>query len=295
MFTPITKDDHNISMYFYLDTIRNIIVSATKGGINIIQLKDGSSKFYGQDKGVYCQNEKFVLGVAKDGNGRYWLSANTGISVFDIGRETAIKTYSNEKKNYSYYGSRTIFGDVKGNIWAGSAQGLLRFDAKRDSFVLFAKNIIRSNINALNGYKNKYLVVGANDGVYFLDLEAFYTEGDTIVRYFNQHNGYLGIEPNQNCLYVDSKDNVWVAASDIVTKISPSELDMTTHPLTPYITQINDTLIPYENYNKVFSLPYSIAAMQRDARLHPHLANEEKWLHPLDLSRNRNSVLRRSP
>ena len=244
-------------MTFYLDTIRNIIISATVGGFNIVQLKDGTTKYYGKERGVYCKG--YILGVSKDGKGQYWLSTNTGISVFDIDKDMIIQTYTSEKKNFPYFGCSTVFGDVKGNIWAGSSQGLLRYDEKGDTFALVAKNTIKSAVSALKGYKDQYLVVGATDGVYFLDLKAFYTEGGkTVVRCFNQHNGYLGIEPNQNCIYVDSKDNVWVAASDIVTKITPSELDMVQKPLTPYITTINNEKIPYESYQQVISLPYGV-------------------------------------
>jgi ligand-binding sensor domain-containing protein/signal transduction histidine kinase len=259
LLSPFNASNNSpvISMHFYLDSIKNIIVSGTANGINIIQLKDGSSKYYGQEKGIY--SSAYVLGVTKDLNGRYWLSASRGVSVFDIERDTVVKTFTNEKKNFPFYGCSNIFADYKGTIWAGSAQGLLRYDSLKNSFILADTNIIRSKVNAIKGYKDKYLVVAASDGVYFLDLKAFYTEGGkTIVRCFNQHNGYLGIEPNQNCMYVDSKDNVWVAASDIVTKIIPSELNMSTQPLTPYITQINDSLIAYEEYNKTINLPYGI-------------------------------------
>lgn len=266
-FSPLSnwqRDIHQLSMNFYLDTIRDIIVSATQQGFNIIQLQTGVSKFYGQEKGVYCPG--YMLAATKDKKGRYWLTAGSGISVFDVASDSVIQTYTAPNKRFPYFGSCTIFSDSKGTIWAGSAKGLLRYDEKGDSFALVAKNIIQSEIHALKQYKDQYLVVGASDGVYFLDLNAFYTEGTSdvrnptsiVIKCFNQHNGYLGIEPNQNCLYIDSKDNVWVAASDIVTKIIPSELDIVQKPLMPYITTINNESIPYESYQKTIFLPSSV-------------------------------------
>jgi two-component sensor histidine kinase len=259
LLAPSKNDGHDISMNFYLDTVRNIIVSGTRDGFNIYNLKDGKTKFYGREKGVYCVKTSHILGTTKDNEGRYWLSTGYGASVFDFEKDSVIKSYTPQKKNFSFFGIYSIFCDVKGTIWAGSSQGLLRYDVKGDTFTLIAKGIIKSAISSLKGYKDQYLVVGARDGVYFLDLKAFYTEGGKeIVRCFNQYNGYLGIEPNQNCLYVDSKDNVWVAASDIVTKITPSELDMVQKPLIPYITTINNERITYESYQQIISLPRGV-------------------------------------
>jgi two-component sensor histidine kinase/ligand-binding sensor domain-containing protein len=245
-----------ISMFFHIDREKNLLVSGTRGGVNVVDLQTRATKYYGADKGMHRTG--YVLGVGQDKNNNYWLGTPTGIGKLDLSRDSIIKNYTRDLKNFPHYGIHAVFGDPKGNIWAGCSQGLLRYDANRDTFVLVADNIIRASVNALGAYKDKYLVATASDGIYFLDLQAFYTEGDTIVRCFNQHNGYLGIEPNQNCLYVDSKDNIWVAASDIVTKITPSELNMMSHPLTPYITQINDSLISYQEYNKFVQLPHGI-------------------------------------
>lgn len=245
--------EHALSMTVYIDTLRNILISGVGGGVNITNLTTKEEKYYGHDKGL--QKVGFVLGITKDKKGDYWFATGNSIARFDFAKDSIVKNYNRNLKNFSYYGSMCIFTDIHGTIWAGSAQGLLRYDTKNDSFELVAKDIIKTSVNAFGSYKNQYLVISANDGMYFLDLKAFYTEGGKInVRTFNQHNGYTGIEPNQNTLYVDSKDNVWVSASDIVTQIIPSELDMSLKPLLPYIISINDKRITYEAYQQVILL-----------------------------------------
>lgn len=249
-----TTGSKSISLYNFFDSEKNLLISGTTGGINIFDPKTESVKYYGANKGLHLAG--FVLGITKDKKGNYWLATGAGFGRLNVAKDTIDKNYSRNLKNLPYYGNVSIYCDFNGTIWAGSTRGLLRYDEHRDSFVLVAPHIFRTSTSSIIGYRNKYLVVGALDGVYFLDLQTFYQKkGRLEIRCFNQHNGYLGIEPNQNCIYVDSRNNVWVAASDVVTKFIPSELDMSPKPLTPYITSINDEKIPFESYRKKINLP----------------------------------------
>jgi two-component sensor histidine kinase/ligand-binding sensor domain-containing protein len=268
---------NSISMGLLMDNVRNCLVSSTDRGVNIVDLTNGATKFYGEAKGLH--KSRYVLGVGKDTKNNYWFCTTDGIARFDIERDSIVKNYTLANHNFPFDGTLTIFGDNRGSIWAGCTRGLLKYDEQGDSFRLIAEDVIKRNVASIGIYKDQYLVIGASDGVYFLDLKAFYTEGASnvgfgksgvgrspksdginpksiVVRCFNQYNGYLGIEPNQNCLYIDSKDNVWIAASDIVTKITPSELNREPQTLTPYITTINNDRIPYANYNQAIALPY---------------------------------------
>lgn len=250
-----TTDDKSISLYNFFDGEKNVLLSGTNGGVNIFDAKTESVKYYGINKGLHPAG--YVLGMTKDKKGNYWLATGSGFGRLNVAKDTVDKNYTRNLKNQTFYGNVSIYCDFNGTIWGGSTHGLLRYDENRDSFVLVAPHIFRTSTSSIIGYRNKYLVVGALDGVYFLDLQAFYQKRSRLViRCFNQHNGYLGIEPNQNCIYVDSRDNVWVAASDLVTKFTPSELDMSPKPLTPYITTINDEKIPFESYRKKINLPY---------------------------------------
>jgi two-component sensor histidine kinase len=251
-----TKADHNhdISVNHYLDTTRNILLSCTLGGFNLINLKDNSSKYYGAAKGVYSKG--YASDITKDTKGKYWILHTTGISVFDLNRDTTEKVYSLNNRNYPYYGNMSIYCDYSGGIWVAASHGLLHYDVKKDSFIIVAPNLIKTQVNAVSGYKDQYIVCNANDGVYFLDLKAYVELNQEMVRCFNQHNGYLGHEPSQEGLYVDSRGDVWVSATDMVSKISPSELDFSIKPLQPYITQINNENIAYEDYKQIIQLPY---------------------------------------
>ena len=244
----------SISMFHHIDTIRNVLVSATNSGVNIINLSDGATRYYGAAKGVHPAS--FILGISQDPKGNYWLVSPSGVSYFDTQRDSVTKTYTRKEGNFPYYSSVCATTDDKGVVWVGSSQGLLHYDTVKDTFIVAVKNDILPRVSSLGVIKDQYLVIGTVGGVYFLDLKAFYTEGVTKLHGFNQHTGYMGIEPNQNGLYMDTQGYIWVAASDAVTRITPSELDFTNQPLIPFITQINDKRIPYTDYGKLIALNY---------------------------------------
>lgn len=245
-----------LSLNFYLDSARQCIISGTLGGLSVIQLKTGEKEYFSAESGL--SRPYNMLGVAKDARGLYWLGMGQGLAVFDLDQKRYTAEYSSGKNNFPFYMISAVASDHKGNIWAGSAKGLVWRDIENDSFAHIAPQTIRSHITSLANWKNKYLVIGSIEGIYLLDLVLFYESGTTAVRQFNQHNGYTGIEPNQNCQYIDSKDYVWISASDIVTRIAPSELNMSPQRLSVYITEINNERIAYSDYNRVKVLPKGI-------------------------------------
>jgi ligand-binding sensor domain-containing protein len=247
---------HDLSLNHYLDTARNILLSCKKGGFNLIDLKNESLRFCPILKGANAV--RYITDITKDLQGKYWMTINTGVYVYDYEQDTVIKSYTSLNHKYPYFSSKSIYCDYSGSIWVGTAHGLLHYDTQKDSFIIVAPNVINSRVNTVSGFKNQFLVCNTNDGVYFLDIKAFVEQKKEIVRCFNQHNGYLGHIQGEESLYVDSKGNVWVSATDMVTKISPSELDFSVKPLQPYVTQINNENITYRDYKQTIELPYGI-------------------------------------
>jgi two-component sensor histidine kinase/ligand-binding sensor domain-containing protein len=248
-----------ISLNSFIDTSRNIILAGTNTGINVYNLATNEVK--------YCNFEKdlkgnFILDIKKDKNGLYWVINSLGVGIFDLDKGKIIKTFTKEQNNLPNGGSASLFCDTHGTMWAGSMLGLNRYDASKDCFVPFATDTISIGVQAFTHYDKDNMVVATINGLYFVDLTAYYNEGKTVIHYYNQYNGYVGIEPTQNCLYTDSKGNVWVSASDIVTKIVPSELDFKVQPLTVYVTKINGERLTYYDYSHPKNLPKGINTLR---------------------------------
>jgi two-component sensor histidine kinase/ligand-binding sensor domain-containing protein len=248
-----------ISLISFMDTSRNIILAGTNTGINVYNLATNEVKYYNLETPF---NRGFVLDIKKDKNGLYWVINSAGVGIFDLDKGKIIKTFTKEKNNLPNGGSASLFCDTHGTIWAGSMLGLNRYDASKDCFVPFAADTINTRVDAFTQYDKDNMVVATMSGLYFVDLRAYYNEDKTVIHYYNQYNGYVGIEPTQNCLYTDSKGNVWVSASDIVTKIVPSELDFKVQPLTVYVTKINGERLTYYDYSHPKNLPKGINTLR---------------------------------
>jgi signal transduction histidine kinase len=57
-----------------------------------------------------------------------------------------------------------------------------------------------------------------------LDLNDFYEKNDTTFRFYDKSAGFFGNEVNQNCIFQDSRENVWVATADNVVMFNPNDL-----------------------------------------------------------------------
>jgi two-component sensor histidine kinase/ligand-binding sensor domain-containing protein len=248
-----------ISLISFMDTSRNIILAGTTTGINVYNLATSEVTYYNFEKDFI---KGFILGINKDKNGFYWFINSGCIGIFDLDKGKIIKTFTKEKNSLPNSGSASLFCDTHGTMWAGSMLGLNRYDALKESFVPFAVDTIKSRVNAFTHYDKDNMVVSTKDGLYLIDLQAYYDEGKTVIHHYNQYNGYAGIGPNQNCLYTDSKGNVWVAASDIVTKIVPSELDFKVQPLSVFVTKINGERLTYFDYAHPKNLPKGINTLR---------------------------------
>ncbi len=243
---------HPLIIYLTNTSDQEKLIACTNGGLIIHNIKNNSNRYI---KGT---NEKpligFVLGASSDRSNNVWLTTKYGIYRFNQTTDSIDIYFSKKKKNFKFNTIVTIHCDIYDNVWAGSDQGLLLFDKTDYTFKIFKAGIIDRKINSITSIKDKYLVIGAMDGVYLLDLKLFQESKRIVLKKYNQHNGFLGKEPNQNAIYVDHSDNVWVASSDIVTKINPEEINLEIVPPNLFVTEVNNIRIPYANYGKAFRL-----------------------------------------
>jgi streptogramin lyase/two-component sensor histidine kinase len=249
-------NNHDISVNHYMDSTQNILLSCTKGGFNVIDLEYGNKKYYSSSEGINVLN--YTKDITKDKDGNYWILYDNGVIIYSLKNQKVVKEYSHNNGTFPYFGNVSIHCDINGNIWIGSSNGLLYFNKNKHKFELVASNYIKTQVNAVVGYKDKYIICTAIDGLYFIDLATYTNERKLIIKCYNQYNGFMGIQSNQENLYVDSKGYVWVASNNMVSKINPNELNLDVQPIHPYITQINNENVSFEDYTKIIKLPFGI-------------------------------------
>ncbi len=282
-FTSFFHNQKGCSMYLYVDKQQNTLLSASLEGFDWINLTTQEKRHYGIEQGLRIKAGGYIRSIAKANQpNQYWLGGASGIYLFDVAQGKCLKSFTDIEGNFPFYGNRCIWVDTYNNVWAGSSQGLLRYDASKDRFELFGKTAIYVDVNALTQERN-HLVVGANNGLYFMNLDAL-QQGKTEITHYDHRSGYIGIEPNQNCLVTDSKGDVWVAASDIVTRITPSLLapaDSTTENI--YVLKVNEQLIPYPKYDQIIEINQGIETVHFELEaVNFHHANELIYRYSID-------------
>ena len=237
------QDNHEppVNLVLFEDKERNLLFSGVRKGIRVF--RDYTEiGYWGEKEGVHpCT---FIQSIGKDKNQDYWLGSFQGLSRFDWEtKQFFIYTKENEKLPYS--GVITTFCDSNGNMWFGGTGGLATYDYEKDSIFLVAPNVFNDYISFITNLDSTHLLIGVINGLYVLDLAAYYDSNQVNLKHYNHRNGYLGVEPTQSAVLKDSKGFIWVASSSSIDKIDPKHLDLGHSPIATNISQLNKKKLPF--------------------------------------------------
>jgi ligand-binding sensor domain-containing protein/signal transduction histidine kinase len=249
-----TKLCDSICLYVMYDDANRLLLAGVHHGLWVLSA-DGQGRFYGERDGLHPLY--FVRSICKDPSGAYWLGGTDGVSRFDWATQK-FRAYTRNNGHFPVACTNvpTLYTDRRGTVWAGTSAGLFRYDAGGDNFEAVAPDLIRTYVFNLAEAGEGHLLVGALDGLYFLNLDVFYRHDSVALKCFNQFNGYNGLEPGQNGAYRHSSGDVFIASSTNVVRIRPSALQLDEQPLRPYIVQINGHPLPQAGAPAVWSLPW---------------------------------------
>lgn len=226
------RDRYNL--FLWEDKEADLIFSGVKGGVNIMNNYKVIDSFK-QEDGVHPCN--YIVSIEKDQNGEYWIGSYAGLSRFNL-ETRKVDNYTSDKGNLPSGGVISMLKDDRGNMWFGSKNGLLTYNYQNDTIYNVSPEL-NTIVNFLVQADTSLLLLGTVEGLYFLDLEKFYSEGETRYKFFNHRNGYLGIEPNQNTWLKDSKGQIWVASAESLDKFDPRNLNMDIPTLNTRVTHVN--------------------------------------------------------
>lgn len=186
-------------------------------------LQKGNPQWFAIDssKGYKLLN---TITITEDKLGRVWMShSSKGWAIY----------YPNKKKAVSYligqketdFGFRSSYTDSHGTVWMGSKQkGLLYFNNYSSSEVLpkdihgIAHPLLvkGKSISQLTQWQ-KWLVIAADDKMMLMDLDAWYNEHKTIIRYLNPQETGFTAQLEQNTIITDKRDSsIWFATSNML-------------------------------------------------------------------------------
>ncbi len=161
--------------------------------------KKGISMYDGQNWTGYTNKNglinNWVTDILEDTHGNMWFATRTGISVFDGDNWKSFDKNDGLARNFA----ASLAKDSNGNIWIGTLNGAFSVhDGQNWEYIK----------KGVGYYNYNMLLAGALDGVVFTLLFGPVTGGAIFVT-----SAALGAVPSQLTeVYVDSKDNVWLAA-----------------------------------------------------------------------------------
>jgi len=236
-FNKDTSRTRSTALFLYEDKTRNLILSGEGGGARVYDKQGHLVRYISRKQGLH--KSSFVLSIAQDKDGYFWLGSGGGLSRYDYERDTVIKNYLHQADFSDRAGVVSITKDFKHTLWFGTSNGIRYYDQQKDTLVRIATEI-DGVIGFVYPMENTHLLIGAGDGLYALDLQKFHQSGTVRYKNFNYHNGFNGIECGQNGIIKSSKGNYWLTTSDKVIRMSPKYLNFSNEiGLQSIITEVN--------------------------------------------------------
>lgn len=219
-----------------VDFENNIWVGTALGGLVKCELpksrpRDGkvvkSLKIYTTDDGLFSNN---VYVTCTDRNGNIWIGSEDMVLTRWDGRE--FKRFSMDRKpNISHITS--LSEDNHGNIWFGTTGGgIFVFDGEKISGVPMQNVLDDKIIYSVKHDDSGNLWIAATSGVYKFDSL------DSTLLHYGKHEGFLGIESNENAVSRDHEGNLWFGTISGAIKYDPAKDQINNLPPLVKITDI---------------------------------------------------------
>lgn len=144
-------------------------------------------------------------------DGTIWYTSNKGLVGYPLYEKQAETTSFHKETGFPENNLTCITKGVQSDLWIGSEEGLLHFDIKTQQAErhVISERLSSNIINFLINEANRRLWIGTDHGLFSLDLINHSKTGELIFKAYNQHDGIISNECNQNAAYLDSEQNVW--------------------------------------------------------------------------------------
>ncbi|MCF0064761.1 histidine kinase [Dyadobacter chenwenxiniae] len=158
--------------------------------------------------------------IEKDRFGRLWIAGQNSCVIWD-GKSDHFETMHYNAQHFSSWMVFDLHRDAHGNMWLATDEGLWLYDYKR--FRRVAGSHLRRVINFCQPLGDSYLLLGAIEGLYVLDLEKYYENGEEWISWFDHKNGYEGQSVSHAC-FRDSCKRWWMTTHDRLMMIPEADL-----------------------------------------------------------------------
>ena len=200
--------------------------------------------------------------IETDRFGRFWIAGQNSCVIWD-GKSEKYTTMNYSTENVSSWMVFDLHRDQRGNMWLATDEGLWVYNYKR--FVRIVPSYLKRVIHFCQPLSNSYLLLGATEGLYVLDLEKFYKTGEEWITWFDHKNGYEGQSVSHGC-FQDRRKRWWMTTHDRVMMIPEHDLMNLLNPVPTGIRAFKDlnTSTLYKTDNDLLRL----SAYLKDLEIH---------------------------
>ncbi len=160
---------------------------------------------------------KDVMTIFLDSKNNLWISLNqAGIIKYDF------KTFKKftTKEGLGDNSVLSICEDLAGNIVFGNYEGgITIYNGKKFKTLTKDNGLCSNNIQSVSCDKNGNLWIGTNNGLNKLKIDN--NLNIVSIKLYNESNGLLGTEINQNGIYTDKNGFLWIGSNLGMTRYNP--------------------------------------------------------------------------
>ncbi|MCB0584536.1 MAG: histidine kinase [Phaeodactylibacter sp.] len=178
-----------------------------------------------------------VLTITEDRAQRIWFGrASQGLGVYDPKLDTAVTWLIDDKGGL---GALSSLADARGNLWLGTSNGLAflpnpeKFDYLHQNINGYARRLslpeTGGGIVTFMKEHRGFLFFGDNKGFGLLDLNSYYQNPENPrAHYFNTISHLPGGSSEQNAVFIDSKEHIWMGNDQGAIRLDMEQLGLDT-------------------------------------------------------------------
>lgn len=197
----------------YEDSDGNIWI-ATRNGVSIF---DGEGIFTPPSiQDLHLNDCKGITEL----DGDIWITSNKGLAVY---RSDGSAQLFSKNNGFPEDYLTCLKSGNQSDLWIGTEEGLIHYNPKNNTptVIRISAKVSSNIINFIENENNSRLWIGTDNGLFHLDQSLFYRDTTIAIRGFNQHDGIISNECNQNASFTDNKGRVWFGTNGGLIKFEP--------------------------------------------------------------------------
>lgn len=151
-----------------------------------------------------------------------WISSRSGLYGYNLitGAVEHIGKSHGLMENYI----SCMASDSRKNLWLGTDEGIHCYNVitKKVSSIAVSKAVSSNIVNFLLNENDNELWIGTDNGLFSIDLNLFHKTDSIDIRSYNEHDGVVSQECNQNAAFQDAQGNLWFGTNGSLLKFNPA-------------------------------------------------------------------------